>query len=276
MLLLLPVWSGCASQPALTPSVPSAGVATAGGSPVTGEITVLAASSLTDAFNEIADRFAAANPGATVTFNFAASTQLVTQLDQGALADVFASADPAQMDRARRMGRIDGADVVFTRNRLLLIAPASNPGGIAGPGDLAKPGLKIVTSQPDVPIGIYTRDMLDQMSRDARFGSSFKDRVNANVVSQEANVRQIVGKVQLGEADAGIVYKSDVTPQAAPRLVTFHIPDEFNTMATYPIAAVQGAPNQTGGVAFVAFVLSPIGQGILTRWGFIPVGPASS
>lgn len=233
---------------------------------------MFAASSLIDVFNEMVERFGAAHPGATVTFNFAASTQLVTQLDQGARADVFASADQAQMDRARRVGRIDGSDVVFTRNRLVVIAPASNPGGIAGPSDLAKPGLKIVTSQPDVPIGVYTQDMLGRMSRDPRFGSRFRDQVEANVVSQEANVRQIVAKVQLGEADAGIAYRTDVTPRAAPRLVTFDIPDEFNTVVTYPIAGIQGAPNSAGGAAFIAFVLSPVGQGILAKWRFGPVG----
>jgi len=258
----------------VTSSLPPTGAPTANAVPMTGEVTVFAAASLTDAFNEIGERFRAANPGARVAFNFAASTQLVTQLDQGARADVFASADQTQMDRAKRAGLVDGAEIVFARNRLVLIAPANNPGGISGPTDLARPGLKIVTSQPDVPIGVYTQDMLDRMSRDPAFGPGFKDRVSANVVSLEANVRQIVAKVQLGEADAGIVYRSDVTPQAAPQLRVFDIPDDFSTVATYPIAAVRGAPNSVGGAAFVAFVLSPVGQGILTKWNFVPVRPA--
>ncbi len=276
--LLLLASSACAyppgpaalgSQPAAT-----ARATTPGG--VAGEITVLAASSLTDAFNEIAERFRAANPAATVIFNFAASTQLVTQLDQGARADAFASADPTQMARATSAGLIDGAGAIFARNRLVLIAPANNPGGISGPADLAKPGLKVVTSQPDVPIGVYTQSMLDRMSSDPRFGSGYKDRVNANVVSQEANVRQVVAKVLLGEADAGIVYRSDVTHRAAPGLVTFDVPDEFNTAASYPMAAVRAGSNPAGGAAFMAFVLSPVGQGILAKWNFVPVGPVAS
>jgi molybdate transport system substrate-binding protein len=241
--------------------------------PVSGEITVFAAASLTDAFTEIGERFKAANPNATVTFNFGASTQLFTQIDQGARADVFASADQVQMDRAKNAGRIDGADTVFATNRLVVTVPVANPGGVRDIGDLARSGLRVVTTQPDVPIGVYTQAMLDRMSQNPQFGPDFKDRVNANIVSREANVRQIVAKVQLGEADAGVVYKSDVTPQVSSQVATFDIPDEFNTLATYPIAAVQDAPNRAGGAAFMAFVLSPEGQGILAKWNFVPVRP---
>jgi molybdate transport system substrate-binding protein len=242
-----------------------------GGAPITGEIVVFAASSLTDAFNEIGERFKATHPGVTVAFNFGASTQLVAQLDQGARADVFASADQVQMDRAKTARRIDGADPVFATNRLVVIAPAANPGGLWAPLDLSRPGIKLVTSQPDVPIGVYTQSMLDRMSQSPSFGADFKDRVNANVVSSEANVRQIVAKVQLGEADSGVVYRSDVTPQVAPQLMVIDVPDEFNTLASYPIAIVSDAPNQAGAAAFLAFVLSPSGQEILARWNFVPV-----
>jgi molybdate transport system substrate-binding protein len=240
-----------------------------------GEITVFAASSLTDAFTEVGERFKAANPNASVTFNFGGSTQLFTQIDQGARADVFASADQVQMDRARTAGRIDGADAIFATNRLVVITPAGNPGGVLGPGDLAKPGLRLVTTQPDVPIGAYTQTMLERMSQNPgpRFGADFKDLVNANIVSREANVRQIVAKVQLGEADAGVVYKSDVTPQVAGQLATFDIPDQFNTLASYPIAVARDGPNKRGAAAFLAFVLSPEGQAILARWNFVAVGP---
>ncbi len=272
---------GAAARDTGAPVVTTARVASpvAGGSlgssaataPVSGEITVFAASSLTDAFNEIGDRFRAANPNASVTFNFGASTQLFTQLDQGARADVFASADQVQMDRAKAAGRIAGEDTIFATNRLVIATPASNPGGLRGPADLAKPGLRIVTSQPDVPIGVYTQAMLDRMSQDPEYGADFKDRVNRNIVSREANVRQIVSKIQLGEADAAVVYKSDVTPQVAAQLATLDVPDEFNTLASYPIAAVRDGANPNGAAAFIAFVLSPEGQNILARWNFVPV-----
>jgi molybdate transport system substrate-binding protein len=257
-----PSGQGGASSPA--PSEPSS-------APITGEITVFAAASLTDAFNELGERFRATNPNATVTFNFGASTQLFTQIDQGARADVFASADQAQMDRAKSAGRIAGNDVVFATNRLVIVTPASNPGNVRSPSDLARSGLRVVTTQPEVPIGAYTQAMLDRMSENAQFGAGFKERVNANIVSREANVRQIVAKTQLGEADAGVVYKSDVTPQSAGQLATIDIPDEFNTLASYPIASVRDGPNAAGANAFIAFVLSPTGQEVLAKWNFVPV-----
>jgi molybdate transport system substrate-binding protein len=233
-----------------------------------GTVTVFAASSLTDAFGELAQAFQAANPGARVELNFGGSTQLFTQIDQGAPADVFASADQVQMDRAKAAGRIDGPDRAFATNRLVVIAPASNPAGLTGPGDLARPGVRLVTSQADVPIGAYTQTMLDRMSQVPTYGAGFKDRVNANVVSREANVRQIVAKVQLGEADAAVVYRTDATPQIASQLAIFDVPDQFNVPATYPIAVVQGAPNRAAASSFVEFVLSPTGQAILARWSF--------
>jgi molybdate transport system substrate-binding protein len=274
-LALALLLAACTSRPAITSSLPPPGVASTDPVAVAGEITVFAASSLTDAFTEMGDNFRTAFPGTIVAFNFAASTQLVTQLGQGARADVFASADQLQMERAKAAGLIDGAAAIFARNRLLIVTPADNPGGLRGPADLAKPGLKLVTSQPDVPVGLYTQEMLDRMSRDPQFGADFGSRVNANIVSQEANVRQILAKVQLGEADAAIVYRSDVTPRAEAQLRTFDIPDEINSVASYPIAAVQGAPNPVGTAAFIGLVLSPTGQSILAKWNFEPPGTSA-
>ncbi|MBM2810101.1 MAG: molybdenum transporter substrate-binding protein [Chloroflexi bacterium] len=243
---------------------------------LSGEIIVFAASSLTNAFGEIGERFRLANPAVVMTFNFASSSQLVTQIDQGATADIFASADQAQMDRARVAGRIAGPDRVFATNRLVVITPVGNPGDVRGPADLAKAGLRVVTSQPDVPVGAYLQAMLDTIDRSQQFGTGFKNRVNANVVSQEANVRQIVGKVQLGEADAAIVYKTDVTPLVAPRVRSFEVPDEFNTVVSYPVAPVTKGPNPSVADAFSAFLLSPAGQSVLAKWSFSPVGSAGA
>jgi len=237
-------------------------------------LTVFAAASLTDAFKEIGGLYEAQS-GIPVTFNFGASTQLRTQLEQGAAADVFASADQAQMDRARAAGVIQGLDVTFVTNRLVVITPVGNLAGIQGPGDLAQPGVKLVTAGPEVPIGVYTQQVLEKMSQSPEFGADFKDRADANIVSREPNVRQVVSKIQLGEADAAVVYASDVTPQAAPQLATFDIPDEFNVLATYPIALINGGPHIEAGVAFMVLVLSPIGQGVLAKWHFIPVGPVA-
>lgn len=232
-------------------------------------LTVFAASSLTDAFNDLGAMFQVST-GVPVAFNFGASSQLRTQLEQGAPADAFASADQMQMDRARQAGAIASPDQIFATNRLVVITPASDPAAIRGPGDLGNPGVKVVTAQPDVPIGRYTQTMFDTMNQDQTFGSDFRDRAGANIVSREANVRQIVAKIQLGEGDAAVVYRSDVTPQAAPDLALFDIPDTFNAPAAYSIAVVAGAPQPDQAAVFIALVLSPEGQGILQRWNFIP------
>jgi molybdate transport system substrate-binding protein len=237
-------------------------------------LTVFAAASLTDAFKEIGQLYEA-NTGIPVTLNFGASTQLRTQLEQGAVADIFASADQVQMDRARAAGAIVGPDVTFVTNRLVVITPAANPAGIRSAADLARPGVKVVTVAPEVPIGVYTQTMFDKMSQVELFGTDFKDRANANIVSREPNVRQVVAKIQLGEGDAAVVYRSDVTPQTAPDLLAIDVPDSFSTLATYPIALVQGGPQVELGGGFIALVLSPVGQGVLQKWNFEPVGPVA-
>lgn len=258
------------AAPAVSPSPSVSTVVASSGQHATGEVTVFAASSLTDAFKEIGTAFEGANPGTKVTLNFGASSQLRTQLDQGARADVFASADQAQMDAARKGGSVSGADHIFARNRLTIITPKDNPRGIQGPCDLAKPGIKFVTSQPSVPVGQYTVAMLDKGTGDV-CGTDFRAGVENNTVSQEDNVRQIVAKVQLGEGDAGVVYSSDVTPQVRDQLEQVAIPDELNTLASYPIATTNGA-NPSGGQAFATYVLSPAAQDILATWGFIKAG----
>lgn len=234
---------------------------------------MFAASSLAEAFSAVKDSFEAVHPDLSVTLNFAASSQLVIQLDQGARADVFASADQFQMDRARAANLIEGADHVFATNRLVVITPRNNPGNVERIEDLGRPGLKLVTSQDEVPIGAYTRAALEKMSGDAAFGLDFAQRAAANVVSREANVRQIVVKVQLGEADAAIVYATDVTPAATNRLRTVPIPAEFNTVVSYPVAAVRNPPNPSHGREFIDYLLSVDGRRILAEWGFGP--PAS-
>lgn len=235
-------------------------------------LTVFAASSLTDAFKEIGTLFEGAKQ-VPVTFNFGASSQLRTQLQQGAQADIFASADQTQMNNARNDGSIGGADVTFARNRLVVITPRSNPSGIQSVADVARPGIKFVTAAPEVPIGAYTQNMFDKMSQIDVFGADFKDRANANIVSREPNVRQVVAKVQLGEADAAVVYLTDVTPQSAADLLTIPIPDELNTLATYPIALTSTATQGELGQAFIDLVMSPTGQAVLQKWNFTPVGP---
>jgi molybdate transport system substrate-binding protein len=203
-----------------------------------------------------------------VAFNFGGSQNLRTQLEQGAVADVFAPASRKEMDAALAAGLVaSGAAQVFLTNQLVVILPKDNPAGIETLGDLARPGLKLTLAAEDVPVGGYSREALEKL--ETQYGAEFKDRVLANVVSHEDNVKQIVAKVRLGEADAGIVYGSDAV--AAPELKTLAIPDEFNVTADYPLAVLAQAPHPDLARAFVDYVLSSDGQAILKKWGFTPV-----
>ena len=233
-------------------------------------LTVFAAASLTESFGELAKQFEAAHPGVKVVTNFAGSQQLRAQLEQGAQADVFASANTKEMNAAIQSSLIvSGTQKTFARNRLVTIFPKDNPGQIATLADLAKPGLKLVVADKAVPVGQYTLDMLAKMSKDPTYGADFADKVQKNVVSRENDVKAVLVKVRLGEADAGVVYSTDVTPAAAQDVTPLAIPDQFNQLATYPIAALAKAPQPDLAQQFVDLVLSEAGQQLLSRYGFI-------
>src|SRR5262249_48944259 len=160
---------------------------------------------------------------------------------------------------------------IFVRNRLMVIAPRDNPGNVTSLVDLARPGLKVIGAQAAVPIGAYTAALLESASRDPAYGADFERRVERNLVSREDTVRQIVARIQLGEADAAVVYVTDVTEAVANQLVRIPLPEELpqQVLAVYPIAVADGR-NRTGGEEFVAFVQSSAAQDILARWGFLP------
>jgi len=238
--------------------------------PVRQTLMVFAAASLTGAFQEIGQDFEAANPGVQVNFNFAGSQILRTQLEQGALADVFASADHKNMDLVVSENLVAAGNVYdFVTNSLIVILPHGNPGNVTSLAVLAKPMLKIVLADASVPAGNYARQILTNMSQDTAFGLDFGKEVLANVVSNETDVKQVVTKVELGEADAGIVYASDAV--AAPELITLPIPTQFNIVARYPIAVLSKAPEPDRAAAFVEYITSPEGQYILKKWGFSEV-----
>ncbi len=232
-----------------------------------GELIVFAAASLTDAFERIADGLETANEGLSITYNFAGSQALVTQLQEGAEADVFASANVAQMEAAVEDGSIAGDPVTFVRNRLAIVVPVDNPAGIETPADLGQEGLRLVLAQADVPVGRYAREAVCKMGEDpAAYGEGFVESVAVNVASEEEDVRDVLARVQLGEADAGIVYVSDASA-AADEVELIEIPDDVNVVATYPIAAVEGGDAALG-EAFIAYVLGSDGQAILEDFGF--------
>jgi molybdate transport system substrate-binding protein len=234
-------------------------------------LTVFAASSLTDAFNEIAAAFEAEHPGVDVIFNFGGSSALATQLVEGAPGDVFASANNSQMNVAREGDRIGSTPRTFAKNHLVLIVPADNPANITTLRDLANPGILLLLAAPSVPVRDYTDTMLERLAADPNYGEAYRTAVMANLVSEEDNVRQVSAKVALGEADAGIVYLSDVTPDIADQLITIPIPDELNTIATYPIAITNDAADSELAQAFVDYVLSDAGQEILAGWNFVSI-----
>jgi molybdate transport system substrate-binding protein len=229
------------AQPAVTESL-------------SGSITVLAASSLTDAFNEMGRQFQAAHPGIAISFSFGASSTLAQQANAGAPADVLATADEPTMQVAVTGGSVAAPDV-FAHNRLALLVAKGNPKGIRGLADLARPGLIVVLCAAEVPCG--------------RFGVQALSNAGVKVTpaSLEANVRGVVSKVTLGEADAGIVYVTDVRT-AGDKVEGVTIPDAQNVLATYPIATVKATHNAALANAFVAYVRSPDGQQVLARAGF--------
>lgn len=227
-------------------------------------LLIFAAASLTDAFNEMGQAFTAEH-NTVVTFNFAGSSQLATQLLEGANADVFASANHNQMQNAIDGGRINAATAVpFASNRLTVVVPADNPAHISRLEDLANPGILIVTAVEGVPVRQYTDAIV------AKLGPEFSAAFYANIVSEEDNVRQLLAKIALGEADAGLVYTSDITPDVADQLLPIPIPDAQNETAVYPIAPIADSANPVLAQQFVDFVGSQAGQAILQKWGFAP------
>ena len=218
------------------------------------EIKVFAAASLTAAFTKLGQQYTSANGGTEVTFNFAGSQALATQIQQGAPADVFASADLANMDKVKDLVNTPQN---FASNQLQIVVEKGNPKNIEGLDDLANPDLKVVLAAPDVPAGRYAAEALA------------KADVAVKPVSEEDNVKAVVTKVSLGEADAGIVYVTDVSA-GGDKVEGVDIPEDQNVLATYPIATVKASRAQDQVQAFMDLVLSAEGQQVLKEYGFLP------
>jgi len=227
----------------------------ASASDVAGTVNVFAAASLTEAFTAIGDEFMAEYPDADVGFNFASSSDLVTQINEGAPADVYASADQTNMARLVDAGNNSGDPQVFARNSLAIIVEPGNPEAIDGLADLADTDLVVITCDPDVPIGRYTLEVLRNAA------------VTVEPDSFEEDVKAVVNKVVLGEADAGVVYATDVTA-AGDDVAGVEIPPDVNVAAAYPLAVTADAPNPTAAAAFVELVMGDRGQEILREVGF--------
>ena len=252
------VAAACGTDNAGGSAAPAAAVASATTTAaLSGNITVFAAASLTDSFNEIGAAFTQANSQAKATFSFDASSALVQQINQGAPADVFASADQANMDKLTKAGNNGTAPVVFATNRLGIIIGPGNPKAITGVQDLGKSDLKVVLCAPEVPCGAYAKQILDGAG------------VTAKPASLEQNVKGVVTKVTAGEADAGIVYVTDIAA-AGSKAAGVDIPTDINVIAQYPIASTKTSTNAAVDQGFINFVLGSQGQAILKKYGFLP------
>lgn len=272
LLIFAAVISACSAPTAMVSPTISSAAPTAEPVKASQSLTVFAAASLTEAFTELGKQFEAQNAGTKVIFNFAGSQQLAQQLAQGAPADVFASANQEQMEAASQSGRIAaGSTSPLVGNSLVVIFAQPNPGSIRQIQDLSASGVKIVLADKNVPAGQYALEFLDKASQNADFGSDFKDAVLKNVVSFEENVRAVLTKVLLGEADAGIVYTTDIGQPAEPGIGILEIPPELNVSALYHIAPVQDSQQASLARAFVDFLLTPESQDLLARYGFQPV-----
>ncbi|MFG3346152.1 molybdate ABC transporter substrate-binding protein [Streptomyces sp. NPDC048018] len=215
-------------------------------------LTVLAAASLTDVFKTAGAAYEKSHPGTKITFSFAGSQELVAQVSQGAPADVLVTADTKSMDKVKAD---TGTPTVIARNRLVIATGEGNPHKVAGLKDLADPKLKVVLAAPEVPAGKYSKKILDAQ------------KITVKPVSQEPNVRAVLSKVELGEADAGLVYKTDAE-SAEDKVDAVDIPDGQNAIATYPAAALKDSGSAAAAAAFVSWLSSPEGQKILQDAGF--------
>ena len=259
---------GATTAPSAAPSA-AAPSAAAGGA---GELTIFGAASLKGVLDKAKTEYEAANPGTTLTISTDSSSTLETQIEQGAPADVFLSADKTNPQKLVDGGFASGDAVVFAGNKLTVITPTDNPGGVSTPKDLAKSGLKVIAAGDEVPITKYATQLVANLAKEPGYPANFVDAYNTNVVSKEDNVKAVVAKIELGEGDAGIVYVTDAA--ASDKVKTVDVPDSANVPATYAGVVVKASDNQDAASKFMDWFTGPDGQAILSSFGFLP--PPSS
>ena len=236
---------------------------------VRSQIVVFTAASLSEAMEVLIVNYEADHPGVKVIVNLAGSQQLAQQLIHGAPADVFASANQQQMDVVQSDGRINYEDqTIFAQNRLVVISSRDSKNSIIELNDLATPDLKIIIAAPDVPVGRYSLDFIDRAAQDDSLGPSFREAVTNNIVSYEDNVKFVLTKVALGEADAGIVYLTDVFGESGNAVGVIEIPDHLNPIAEYPIAVLNDSKQTQLARSFIDYISSQEGRDILSKYGF--------
>jgi molybdate transport system substrate-binding protein len=274
MIVLVGALAACASSGSLVSSAPSSTPATtaagsaAGSASGNASLTILGAASLKGVLDQARTAWEAANPGSKLTISTDSSSALEAQIEQGAPADVFLSADTTNPAKLVARGLAAGDPIRFAGNELIVIVPTSNPARITTPADLAKPGLKIIAAGDGVPITAYAMKLVANLARQPGYPSDFLAAYTSNIASKEDNVKAVVAKVVLGEGDAAIVYVTDA--KAPTKVTTLPVPAEANVPATYAGVVVKDSANPDAARAFLDWLVGPEGQAILAGFGFLP------
>ena len=270
LFVLAACTNGGASPTASTAlsTTPSTATSAAAPSAAPAALTIYGAASLKGVLDKVKTAYETANPGSTLTISTDSSATLETQIEQGAPADVFLSADTTNPKKLIDKGLAAGAAVTFAGNKLTIIVPTANPAGIASPKDLAKTGIKVIAAGDAVPITKYATMLVANLAKESGYPADFAAKYTANIASREDNVKAIVAKVELGEGDAGIVYVTDA--KASTKVTTVDVPDIANVPATYAGVVVKASKNTATAQAFLTWFAGPDGQAILGTFGFLP------
>ena len=274
LALVVAACIGGTSLPSAPASVAPTSSAAATATPVPSQsaapvsLTVFGAASLKGALDKAKAAYETANPGTTVNVSTDSSSALETKIEQGAPADVFLSADTKTPKILVDELMTAGQAVTFAGNKLTVIVPTANPGGVTSPADLAKAGLKVIAAGDDVPITKYAGQLVANLAKEPGYPVDFVARYAANVVSKEDNVKAVVGKIELGEGDAGIVYVTDA--KASTKVTPVDVPDSANVPATYAGVVLKASPNVDAAIGFLTWFAGPDGQAILAGFGFLP------
>lgn len=270
MSLLVVAFVGACTTGGTSATVATSGpsVRPAAASGATVDLTIFAAASLAGVLVEVKDAYEAGHRGSTLTISSDSSAALETQIEQGAPADVFLSADTTNPKKLVDGGFSAGDAVVFAGNKLTIVVPADNPAGVASPADLAKPGLKIVAAGDEVPITAYAKQLVANLAKEAGSPTDFQVKYDANVVSREDNVKAVIAKIEIGEGDAAIVYATDA--KASTGVKAIDVPERANVSATYAGVVIGASANPEAARAFLLWLSGPDGQAIMSTFGFIP------
>ncbi|MFL5756468.1 MAG: molybdate ABC transporter substrate-binding protein [Chloroflexota bacterium] len=269
--------SGSGSSPSPASAVPTAAAASSAASTSStpparsgpASLTIFGAASLKGALDKAKPAYETANPGTTLTISTDSSSALETQIEQGAPADVFLSADTTNPKKLIDAGFASGPAIPFAANKLTVIVPIANPAGLTTPADLAKPGVKVIAAGDTVPITKYATRLVGNLAKESGYPADFAARYTANIASKEDNVKAVVAKIELGEGDAGVVYATDA--KASTKVKTIDVPDSANVPATYDGVVVKASHDHGAAQAFLSWLAGPSGQAILASFGFLPL-----